>query len=194
MTFLYDAGYSVVLLRPKNEVKPLPQSAEKWICMGKWPLPNGGNLFLDLVLVSGNPTSKRALQKSHSQQPSCSGKECLCIGIVFSVCGDQRLIRSCWPSMSVCPSIRPCTWNFLGRLHLLTQEDSCYHFFGKSFVLLHNENLIYACLIFDHCNLFKTKEIQNLIHSHPFLLVLESAQENILFWLSFITIWCESIM
>ena len=32
MTFLYDAGYSVVLLRPKNEVKPLTQSAEKWIC------------------------------------------------------------------------------------------------------------------------------------------------------------------
>ena len=29
MTFLYDAGYSVVLLRPKNEVKSLTQSAEK---------------------------------------------------------------------------------------------------------------------------------------------------------------------
>ena len=28
MTFLYDAGYSVVLLRSKNEVKPLTQSAE----------------------------------------------------------------------------------------------------------------------------------------------------------------------
>ena len=36
MTFLYDARYSIVLLRPKNEVKPLTQSAEKRICMGKW--------------------------------------------------------------------------------------------------------------------------------------------------------------
>ena len=48
MTFLYDAGYSVDLLRPKNEVKPFTQSAEKWICMGKRPVPNGGNLFLGL--------------------------------------------------------------------------------------------------------------------------------------------------
>ena len=42
MIFLYDAGYSIVLLRPKNEVKPLTQSAEKWICMGKWPVPSLG--------------------------------------------------------------------------------------------------------------------------------------------------------
>ena len=40
MTFLYDAGYSVVLLRPKNEVKSLPQSVEKWICMGKGAVPS----------------------------------------------------------------------------------------------------------------------------------------------------------
>ena len=33
MTFLYDARYSVVLLRQKNEVKLLTQSAAKWICM-----------------------------------------------------------------------------------------------------------------------------------------------------------------
>ena len=35
MTFLYDARYSVVLLRPKNEVKPLTQSVANGICMGK---------------------------------------------------------------------------------------------------------------------------------------------------------------
>ena len=46
MTFLYDARYSVVLLRPKNEVKSLPQSAEKWICMGKWPFEILAELFL----------------------------------------------------------------------------------------------------------------------------------------------------
>ena len=50
MTFLYDAGYSIVLLRRKNEVKPLTQSAEKWICMGKWPLSNLAE-FIHQVLV-----------------------------------------------------------------------------------------------------------------------------------------------
>ena len=48
MTLLYDAQYSFVLLRPKIEVKLSTQSADKWICMGKWPVPNGGILFLRL--------------------------------------------------------------------------------------------------------------------------------------------------
>ena len=51
MTFLYDAGYSVVLLRPKNEVKLSTQSAEKWICMGKWAGPIGGIYFRHVVVV-----------------------------------------------------------------------------------------------------------------------------------------------
>ena len=34
MTLLYDAQYSIVLLRPKNEVKLLTQSALGQICMG----------------------------------------------------------------------------------------------------------------------------------------------------------------
>ena len=46
MTFLYDAGQSAVLLRRKNEVKRLTQSAEKWICMGKLPFPSWGIYFL----------------------------------------------------------------------------------------------------------------------------------------------------
>ena len=50
MTFLYDAGYSVVLLRPKKDVKPLTQSAEKWICMGKWPVSSLAK-FVHHVLV-----------------------------------------------------------------------------------------------------------------------------------------------
>ena len=45
MTFMYDVRYSVVLLRPKNEVKLLNQSAAKWICMRKWPVPSLG-IFL----------------------------------------------------------------------------------------------------------------------------------------------------
>ena len=48
MTFLCDAGYLVVLLRPKNEVKPLTKSTEMWICMRKWPVPISGILFLRL--------------------------------------------------------------------------------------------------------------------------------------------------
>ena len=38
MTLLYAAQYSFVLLRPKNEVKLSTQSADKWVCMGKWPV------------------------------------------------------------------------------------------------------------------------------------------------------------
>jgi len=34
--------------KTKNEVKPLTQSAEKWICMGKWAVPSLGILFLRL--------------------------------------------------------------------------------------------------------------------------------------------------
>ena len=47
MTFPYGARYSAVLLRPKNnKVKLPPQSAEKWICMGKWAFENLAELFL----------------------------------------------------------------------------------------------------------------------------------------------------
>ena len=55
MTFLYDAGYSVVLLRPKNEVKPLTQSAEQWICMGKWPVSSLAKFIHDVVVVGLEP-------------------------------------------------------------------------------------------------------------------------------------------
>ena len=48
MSFLYDARYSIALLRRKNEVKPLTESTDKWICMGKFPVPNGGTLSLGL--------------------------------------------------------------------------------------------------------------------------------------------------
>ena len=48
MTFMYNARYLFVLLRPKNEVKISTQSADKWICMGKWHVPCGAILFLGL--------------------------------------------------------------------------------------------------------------------------------------------------
>ena len=55
MTFLYDAGYSVVLLRPKNEVKLPTQSAEKSICMGKWAVPKWGIYFHPLLVLAHVP-------------------------------------------------------------------------------------------------------------------------------------------
>ena len=52
MTFLYDARCSIVLLRPKNEVKLATQSAEKWNFMGKWVVPTGA-IFIHEVVVIG---------------------------------------------------------------------------------------------------------------------------------------------
>ena len=40
MTLLYGARHSFVLLGLKNKVKLLPQSAENWICMGKFAFKN----------------------------------------------------------------------------------------------------------------------------------------------------------
>jgi len=45
MTYLYDARYSFVLLRPKNDSKFLTQSAAKWIC-GLYQI--GGSKFTPL--------------------------------------------------------------------------------------------------------------------------------------------------
>ena len=50
MTLLHDARYSAVLLRPKDEVKLLTQSAKNSICMGKWPVPTLAE-FIHHVLV-----------------------------------------------------------------------------------------------------------------------------------------------
>jgi len=48
MTFLYDARYSIILLRPKNELKLLTQSALGQICIGKWRVQSLAKLFLRL--------------------------------------------------------------------------------------------------------------------------------------------------
>ena len=45
ITHLYGASGSFVLLRPKNRVKLLTQSAENWICMRKWAVPCGAIYF-----------------------------------------------------------------------------------------------------------------------------------------------------
>ena len=48
ITYLHDAQYSFVLLRPKSEVKLLTQSAEKWMCMGNGLYQIGGIKFTPL--------------------------------------------------------------------------------------------------------------------------------------------------
>ena len=50
MTLPYAAQYSFVLLRPKIEVKRSTQSADTWICMGKWSVPSLAE-FIHHVLV-----------------------------------------------------------------------------------------------------------------------------------------------
>ena len=63
MTFLYDARYSWVLLRPKNEPKLSTQSADKWMCMGKWPVPCEGKAQ-DVQIFQGLPLlPMRSLKK-----------------------------------------------------------------------------------------------------------------------------------
>ena len=72
MTLLYDAWYSFVLLRPIHEVKRLTQSADKQICIGKWPVPCGAILFLRLQKCtrrsdfSGGPFSTNAIPEKNS--------------------------------------------------------------------------------------------------------------------------------
>ena len=49
MTNMYGARGSFTLLRPRNPIKLLPQSALDQICMGKWALPSLA--FFQIVLV-----------------------------------------------------------------------------------------------------------------------------------------------
>ena len=51
MTLMYDARSSLVLLRPKNMVKLSTQSAEKSICVEKWPVASLANFFHHVVVV-----------------------------------------------------------------------------------------------------------------------------------------------
>ena len=51
MTLPYDYWYSFVLLRPKNMIKLSIQSADKWICIGKWHVPSGRIYFHHVVVV-----------------------------------------------------------------------------------------------------------------------------------------------
>ena len=48
--------YSIVVLRPKNKIKLPTQSAEKWICMGKWAFENLAIYFLKDEKDPGDPT------------------------------------------------------------------------------------------------------------------------------------------
>ena len=56
MTLLYATQYSFVLIRPKIEVKLSTQSADKWICMGKWEFEILAILFLEDEKAPDNRT------------------------------------------------------------------------------------------------------------------------------------------
>ena len=51
LTLLYAPQYLFVLLRPKKLVKLSTQSADKWMCMGKWPVPGGAIYFHQVVVA-----------------------------------------------------------------------------------------------------------------------------------------------
>ena len=48
MSHLNGARGSFYVLRPKNTIEFLTQSAEKWVCMGERAVPCGAILFLRL--------------------------------------------------------------------------------------------------------------------------------------------------
>ena len=52
---MYGARGSFVPVRSKKEVNPLTQSAEKWICMEKWAVPNWGIYFHPLLVLARVP-------------------------------------------------------------------------------------------------------------------------------------------
>ena len=71
MTFLCTAWHSFVLLRPKNRVKLLTQSAENRICMGKWAFWIWAHLFLKDEKARDNRTFYAQCKRSkiHPSKP-----------------------------------------------------------------------------------------------------------------------------
>ena len=55
MTDFYDARGLFWSLRPQNTTIFATQSAEKSICMGKWAVPNWGELFHHVAVVGLEP-------------------------------------------------------------------------------------------------------------------------------------------
>ena len=51
MALLYANQYSFVILRPKIEVKLSTKSADKLICMGKWPVPSLAEFIHHILVV-----------------------------------------------------------------------------------------------------------------------------------------------
>ena len=82
MTHFYGAGELFHVLRPKNAIKLLTQSAEKWICMSKWAF----KIFAEVILKNGKTSGDwsfftqyvRCLSpgvKSFHQESSSKSKE-----------------------------------------------------------------------------------------------------------------------
>ena len=66
MTHMYGARDSFHVLRPKNAIKLLTQSAEEWICMGKWAFKSLAELFLKNEKASDDRTFFTQCVRYHS--------------------------------------------------------------------------------------------------------------------------------
>ena len=93
--------YSIVVLRPKNKIKLPTQSAEKWICMGKWAFKILVELFLKNEKTSDDRTfctqcvryNSPGLKKFH-QEISSRGEETIHkLKSKFSIFTKMAIIR-----------------------------------------------------------------------------------------------------
>ena len=135
MTFLYGAWYSIVLLRSKNKAKLPTQSAEKWICMGKWELEILAELFFKNRKTSDDRIfppvgtlpncwkKKKSTRKLHKEQSTNS----YTISKIFNFCkNNYNLVVNthswAWSNLNIFASFGSLRTND-GALELSHQGD-----------------------------------------------------------------------
>ena len=109
MTHLYGTTGSFVLPRSKNGVNLLTQSAEKWICMGKWAFKFLAELFLKNDKASDDRTFLTQCVRYHipgvkrfHQESSSTGEETIYkLNSKFSVFAKMTIIRPLTPTFGL---------------------------------------------------------------------------------------------
>ena len=86
---MYGAWYSLVLLRLKNKVNLLTQTAEKWICMGKWALLSGAVYFLKSEKIFSVRMLTNSREKRKYRESSLRGGEKNTVSIFFNFCKND---------------------------------------------------------------------------------------------------------
>ena len=115
--------------KTKNEVKPLTQSAAKWICMGKWPVPSGAIYFYQVVVV------RDAIIGGLGARPLKAYHRWIKIRSTYwyvhmCVCGSHLIIANithhrqfiCWDTY---------LWYCIGRISTLNAPQKLGHFWGQ---------------------------------------------------------------